>query len=122
MIKFRGKSSDEGEWIYGDLVHCWEGNRNCPTSIAVIGCYPDDVIPETVGQLIEVMKDGTEIYEGDILSIEDMNGERYESEVAQYGQIDVNGDNFDHTLLKWCDEFVDDYKIIGNIHDRGDSD
>lgn len=65
-------------------------------------------------------KNGVEIYEGDILKIttDRMDGEEfYTTKVRSHGEIDVVGEEFDFTLIKWCDWIgTDDIEIIGNIH------
>lgn len=102
-IKFRGKRLDNGEWIYGDLIHIdksdigivtdydhWQGRR---------------VDPETVGQFTGITDDsGKYVYEGDRLEA-----------VYKYDKIGCNGgvdpDNdcicygvveFDNDSLQWC--------------------
>jgi len=68
-IKFRGKSVDTGEWIYGDLVHnaLTAKTMSVPVAIKPDNCYPIEVIPESVGQYINLYDDHkTEIYERDV--------------------------------------------------------
>ena len=55
-ILFRGKRIDNGEWVYGDLVHI--GNKSYITHC---------VDPDTVGQYTGLTANGDRIFEGDIV-------------------------------------------------------
>ena len=84
-IKFRGKRVDNGEWVYGDIIHsAWKtfikdcndkytNPRRLAENTADFRCI--EVAPSTVGQYTglkdskrtEEYPEGQEIYEGDII-------------------------------------------------------
>lgn len=114
-IKFRGKSIDTNEWLYGDLVHSAD-NKRFGILVNDKDSYDEcEVAPETVGQFIGLYDcDGKEIFEGDILDFDGFTAEvRFVRGVFAFL---VNGD-LDDELCGDCrtDLFA---KVIGNIHDN----
>ena len=125
-IKFRGKRLDNGEWVYGDLIH------SGTDTIAIL--EPDapsleivtDVVPDTVGQFTGLHdKNSNEIYEGDIVkqtwgSPHFVNGILYDC-FGRIGDIryecDLIGVHTKNGLYRMVGSDISN-TVIGNIHDN----
>lgn len=123
-ILFRGKRTDNGEWVEGYLIH----DEFCNTFIPYIGylCGDDvdvaDVVPKTVGQFTGLTdKNDKMIFEGDVV--------QYYGTYALEIFIEKG-----HTKIRWFDTVTNseekdmfygydadaygECEIIGNIHDN----
>ena len=138
-ILFRGKRTNNGEWVEGDLIHL-------PNGISILANGYARVIPETVGQYTGLTdKNGKKIFEGDIIRYADLydyncylesidNIEVYDNidlgniwtidEVVYgievgYPAFDLNKHDFETNGLSELSESGQYfYEVIGNIHDN----
>ena len=124
IIKFRGKCAKDsrysGEWVYGACVQCEKSN-----DVLIIYAINDrnscsyHVDPDTVGQFTGLYdKNGEEIYEGDILALQETDNKVTHCPVSMnckgYWSIDF-GINYGAYLGLVDKKRVE---VIGNIHDN----
>lgn len=123
-ILFRGRRVDNGEWVYGNLVHSIDRMEiHHLTTINEVTCERMSIVsPETVGQFTQIYDvKGREIYEGDIVSWI-FFGSSKEHGVVEYNKSDAQfritinrpGNKKDSTSLQNKRRLT----VIGNIHDN----
>lgn len=139
-ILFRGKHTDNGEWVEGNVIV-----YNMPYGVRAVivrGFSPlskqvecVSVAPDTVGQFTGLTDvDGTRIFEGDIVRVDPtpINGREFDGYSAVVGftggafgleRVDVYCHRNAHYLEHgFCEVFWPfghcEYLVIGNIHDN----
>lgn len=120
-ILFRGKRADNGEWVEGDL---WDVIDNDFCIISHGKNY--DIIPETVGEYTGLTdKNGTKIFEGDILQDYLFTGKVVYNNVIAAFIVEINDstENWYHwSPLNKGDidrkPQLQNTEIVGNIHDN----
>ena len=132
--KYRGKRLDGGGWIHGSLLQnedisvivvefeeiACDGAVDCPYTHGAIGFEVD---PKTVGQYTGWKdKDGKEIYEGDIFQEDEFYlVVVYSQKEAAFGFNSYEYVIADENFIEWeslTSYYIDNMKIIGNIHDN----
>ena len=130
-IKFRGKSLENGEWLYGDLIHYeWEPEQPYPyiqtgmerNEHGIMQTRGGRVNPSTIGQFTGLTdNNGKEIYEGDILLFCDSIKSEVKFHHGGFGYTTPSGNfllggnpNFDFNP----DDKDERFEIIGNIYDN----
>ena len=133
-ILFRGKRTDNGEWIYGDLmqnVDCIKIREQEKDVKHITKSFEIDL--ETVGQYTDLTdKNGKRIFEGDMIKpfddevdkmvVEFHHGQfllclyGYRGYMAEYGWEEEG--NYGCFEAEPLSSYGDDIEVIGNIHDN----
>lgn len=102
-IKFRGRDIDSGKSVCGDFVHV------VPMSSfpGIIDCdgIVHDVAPDTIAQLVGYDSNGSEVYEGDTVFEEYLNGETHEH-VARLESMSQNPENAQYFFWSYPAKFT----------------
>lgn len=116
-IVFRAKRSDDGVWVYGDLTHVQkicspeEEEKTGKPVKSVIRVAGYDVDENTIGQFLFSIADEDlnyhDVYVGDIVSFERMDGKRDLVEIEGFldysivllKDVTIEGNKFDNPAL-----------------------
>ena len=124
-IKFRGKSIDGKEWLYGDLVSSADKKRFAILVNNKESYDECEVAPETIGQFSELYDyNKKEIYEGDILKW--ITGKMYVVKFWQgmfYASVEECNEGFlgGFPLHAFTEFEEGKCEIVGNIYDNTNS-
>ena len=113
-IEFRGKRLDNGEWLYGDLMH--DNHGGCYVyPLDSLGLFAENkVAPDTVGQFTGLCdKNGKKIFEDDVVRYNDT----FDSDYVKYDEKQ-KVEFIDGCFYPISEEWCQDIKVIGNIHDN----
>ena len=126
-IKFRGKRTANGEWVYGGYFKNHQGNsfivNYISSDLENVGVIPVD--PKTVGQYIGIKDDiDKEIHEGDIIRIRESEFDDWEVyQVKYHGHRDYPAFDTEPTIDCDCNGIsyataCCNIEKIGNIFDN----
>ncbi len=116
-ILFRGKRTDNGEWVEGGFtLDAIDNPRITIKTNDKMGLIFNEVSPESVGQFTGMVdKNGVKIFEGDIIAFEQIKNFRKRYIFPTAVIMEDNGRNG----VGWT-QFSprENVRIIGNIHDN----
>lgn len=114
-IIFRGKRTDNGKWIEGDVCRWLDATYALANNVDSYARTSFEVIPETVGQYTGLTdKNGTKIFEGDICK----HRSNYSDNIVISTVVYENG-HFLALVDKHSGfELSEKLEVIGNIHDN----
>ncbi|MDQ4121671.1 MAG: YopX family protein [Acidobacteriota bacterium] len=113
-IKFRAFSTKSGMWTWEKLT---QGHP-----LSCLYSHPDG--SWNVMQFTGLKdKNGVEIYEGDVLRMENYHGEIFIDDVQFRDgafQVEVRDAEYDLTVIGWLDELDIKAEVIGNIYENAE--
>lgn len=118
-ILFRGKRMDNGEWVYGFILHAQNDDSWCITNEVE---YLHDVDGNTVGQYTGLTdKNGVKIFEGDYVHVHDTMLQCSKPYHEFNGYISFSDGSFIVVDEEWNEHYrLMDYEmeVIWNIYDN----
>lgn len=116
-ILFRGKRTDNGEWIHGFpyITHGGEHQIKCYDPESNIESCTYTVAPDSVGRYIgRTDAYGNKMFEGDIIKYDDWCGVVvFDNDDAQFVVQFTDGD-----IENFCNLCSGDCEIYGNVYDN----